>query len=427
MGFGDTAQLFRPGALSGSSTGQVMPFGLMGNAPNLESLLPPDAFQGLRAPHDLTPEERLSLASQAAAPQAKGKAKAKGKVKEGLVGVTGVVLEVRTKGYATVKEIHETFGLKKVNLASKVKEAFRSDAMAPEARETVALYDSFVAEAAATEKAIKDWTVFSARSGQERLDTLAKSLATLAPPLKMLLEHRQKESWEKQKGTLAAKRNEAREAAEVLKPWKFGNTLNFARWLHNKGVLLLESRPEGAAADGQPGPPARKLARHASRPADHPPTPTPAWSCKVQVTDDDQGWRTEVPTLYPAGESGLSSLMTSVSKKWGSQVEEQYDKMLDEVEADGKACMHVMLEVQGFPHDTVAGMEWVPETHRGVEKQPQSLETFGSAWLAVCSEGYARAGQHLVPCDGMGTLVQQVAGAWCVAMWPSTAITTRWG
>ena len=31
----------------------------------------------------------------------------------------------------------------------------------------------------------------------------------------------------------------------------------------------------------------------------------------------------------------------------------------------------------------------------------------------------------MVPCDGMGTLVQHVDGGWCVAMWPSTAITSR--
>ena len=31
----------------------------------------------------------------------------------------------------------------------------------------------------------------------------------------------------------------------------------------------------------------------------------------------------------------------------------------------------------------------------------------------------------MVPCDGLGTLLQCVAGAWCVVMWPSTAITHR--
>ena len=73
----------------------------------------------------------------------------------------------------------------------------------------------------------------------------------------------------------------------------------------------------------------------------------------------------------------------------------------------------------------MSGLKWVPETHRGMERQPGFLNTHGSAWLAMCCEGHARAGQHLVPCDGMGTLLQCVDGAWCVVMWPSTALTSR--
>ena len=61
--FGPAANLFRPGTLQGTSSGQVMPFGMMRATPGLASVAQPDDFQGLVPPHQLSPEEQASLVS----------------------------------------------------------------------------------------------------------------------------------------------------------------------------------------------------------------------------------------------------------------------------------------------------------------------------------------------------------------------------
>ena len=221
---------------------------------------------------------------------------------------------------------------------------------------------------------------------------------------------------------MGQRRTEASKASEVLKPWKTFGNLNFGRWAHDKGVLLLDASPSRAAGQLGQEPPRKLQRRHSGAAA----KASPAWSCKVQVVGDEC-WENKVPTLFTPNEPGLSDVFTGLVNTWGEQVSTKCDEMNEALAEHGQQSAHTMLEVQGDPHDTVSGLTWVPPTHRGVEKQPGFLNTHGSAWLAMSCPGHARAGQHLVPCDGMGTLVQHVAGGWCVAMWPSTAITSRWG
>ena len=61
--FGQSAAVFRPGGMAGSSSGQVVQFGGCQEAPSVASVADQSAFQGMLGTHVLTDGERDSLAS----------------------------------------------------------------------------------------------------------------------------------------------------------------------------------------------------------------------------------------------------------------------------------------------------------------------------------------------------------------------------
>ena len=416
--FGDTAAVFRPGAIDGHLSGQPVPF-QFGQPAALTTVANEGDFQGPLKRHDYTAEE---LAKQEEGQQAKKRRTTTGRAKPGLGDVTGQLLEHRKEGYARLDLVLDNYARVKSNTAKKVKDKYKlGEEMAKEVAEWVNEYEDNVKKACQLKESVASWSLGSAGDKLLEVKAVEEDLANLQDKLLGVLEERALRFKQQRKANFEKVQEQNRAKKAAVKPFDTAGHTTLANWLFSKGALVAKhTAPGSKKEEGQ-----RTLTRRASEAA---PDKEVVYS-KVRVqAKGDNYWDPNGPTLFPADEEGLSKTVGQLRHAYGNKGEEYGQELfrsIDGANTKVASCMKAMPS-QGYPADSIELLEWLPEPFRSKEEGPGQLNTFGAGWVVSQRVGVVRYHPDQFPFSaGLGQFLHAVNGPFVVCLFPYGSIKER--
>ena len=415
--FGETAAVFRPGAIEGHQSGQPVPFGFGQPAP-VSTVANEEDFQGLMKRHEHTAEE---LAKQEGGQEAKKRRTTTSKAKPGLGGVTGQILKQRTEGYARLEALLANFGQVKTNMAKKVKDKYKvGEEMTKEVADTVNKYEANLKQAGQLKDSIANWTLSTGQGKLLVVTSLEEDLAKLRDDLQEVLEQRLAKSRQQRKANFARVQEQNRAKKGACKPFVDLGHTTLANWLYSKGALVAKDvAPGSKEEEGH-----RTLTRRKSDTAQD----NDMSYRKVKVcTQGDNYWEPKTPTFFPANEEGLAKTLGQLRHAYGDKADKLGQDLFKNFEEanDVLGAMKAM-PAQGGPADSVGQLHWLPEQFRSQEQGPGQLNTFGAGWIVLQKVGAVRYHPEHFPFGaGLGQFLHVVDGPFVVGLYPSGSMVER--
>ena len=414
--FGDMTGVLRPGVAVGSSSGQPLPL-IPLQAPPSQMVVPSSAFEGA------VPKAKRSLSAQISNPEGPEEPakKRKGPGGSALAGVTGQLLQLRTRGLDACAQIWEQFGKVGKNVARPMEASLKAATFTAPAELSKAVrdYSSGLVSVKTLEKQIKFWTQEDAK---EKLLDLASLAETLENCHKIISQGQAelKAQQETARKEAAKARNETNKLrARLTSAYKGTVPDVLIRYLYDSGALVssaASSDPDGTDAAG-------------SEPSDSGPLGQLKVRCPV-VTHGETEFRQDEPAFFAPPVGGVEVAEASVGKQVRSIVEHVG---VDRVAEAEKECLRAIansgitnakkqLPPKGQPSDTFELMEWVPEHWRASKIMPEQMRGMGAPRLYISMVGDGNFDHEDWTIPGIGQFLIAVRGHITVVTWPGDSV-----
>ena len=237
--FGETAAVFRPGAIDGHQSGQPVPFeGFKTPAP-IAAVADEAEFEGLMKRHQCT-EAELAQAEQQ---PAKKRRTTTGKARPGLGAVTGQLLDLRTEGYERLDNLLANYSKAKANTAKKVKDKFAKGPANEKVNKLVNQYEVAVQEANNLKESVQTWTVFNGKDKLLQVHKLEDELANLQTELLQVLEEKAAQFRALRKANLEKLSEANKVKRSTLKAFEKWGHSRLANWLYGQKALVATVTP----------------------------------------------------------------------------------------------------------------------------------------------------------------------------------------
>jgi hypothetical protein len=344
------------------------------------------------------------------------------RAKAGGSGVTGQLLEWRSKGLQAVGQIREEFAKGKQNLAKALERAYAAASKEPdsEVKGRIEEYGRLLERNTTLEKGVRSWTMANAEASYAEVVSVSEKLAGLA---RQLAEDKASYNVARKAELDASRKGKAESEKAMARSTKAYSDMpdHLRRFLYSKGALVSlpaqgqtgEADPQAAGEDAEDTAEAdSEASRLASLRSNLPP-----------LGRQDHELNPSEPALVPKGHDGVGQLLGQLVPALG---EERIKKTISRVQAKARAASEEFLSVwvppKGAPHDTLERLDWIPEGWKASGQIPEQLRGLGGPWLLATMPGSTRYEPGTLPLAGLGQFCQVLEGQLTVALWPLSSL-----
>ncbi len=380
-------ELFRTGA-SASSIGPEIPHDQFpsvavvgGEAPKLRSLLPPP-------PEGTEQAKPRSLAAVLSDPDSV-RAVPSGKRPRKAAGASGVVLQKRQDATAVIKRVHSEYGMNRRNLGVLIRDA-RSKLLRHGVTDedvddepSVEQYIGLLTEIAAMQPEVTTWTVETYSLGAAALASKVSDLEAMVGQMTSRLEVLQQRLVEARNAAVRGKRAATALMAKAVRPYtNAGVHGHWARLLFKVRFVLPPTDASLSSTETQLAAVLDDSAEVHEEPTD-PYEPT----FPAQVASSDVDW--SLPHWFTADATGVGQPFTKYVSCYGAGKVSRAVELVEQFMTDNRTNRAMVRLKPKVTEKGFEGMVWVPQ-ELAVGTPPESLRTFGAAWLLTGLPGLPR-------------------------------------